>query len=62
MRAGSVVSHMDTFTIYAEDGEYAETADSIEQALERFRTRRPGCFVSAVVNDGMRPRLVIEDS
>lgn len=53
---------MDTFTIYGEDGEYSETAQSIEQALEQFRHRRPDCFVSAVVNDGMRPRLVIEDS
>jgi hypothetical protein len=50
----------ETFTIYAEDGEYSEQAPSIEQALAQFRQRRPGCFVAAVVNDGMRPRLVIE--
>ena len=51
----------DTFTIYAEDGEYQELALDIGQALAQFRARRPGCFVSAVVNDGMRPRLVIAD-
>src|SRR6185312_10301404 len=53
---------VETFTIYAEDGEYSEQAPSIEQALAQFRQRRPGAFVSAVVNDGMRPRLVIEDA
>ena len=52
----------ETFTVYAEDGEYAEQAQSIEQALAQFRQRRPGCFVAAVVNDDMRPRLVIEDA
>jgi hypothetical protein len=52
---------MDTFTVYAEDGEYSEQAEGIEQALAQFRERRPGLFVAAVVNDGMRPRLVIED-
>ena len=52
----------ETFTIYAEDGEYSEDAEGIEQALAQFRQRRPGLFVAAVVADGMRPRLVIEDS
>jgi hypothetical protein len=51
----------DTFTIYAEDGEYSEQAATIEQALAQFRSRRPEAFVSAVVNDGMRPRLIVED-
>jgi len=50
------------YTIYAEDGEYVMQAQSIEQALQQFRQRRPDCFVSAVANNGMRPRLVIEDA
>jgi hypothetical protein len=55
---------MDTFTIYADDGEYTEKVEAkdIGRALAQFQARRPGCFVAAVVNDGMRPRLVIEDS
>ena len=48
------------FTIYAEDGEYSEDADGIEQALAQFRQRRPGLLVAAVVADDMRPRLVID--
>jgi hypothetical protein len=49
------------FTVYAEDGEYGEQADSIEQALVQFRRRHPGLYVSAVVADDMRPRLVLEE-
>ena len=51
---------VDTFTIYAEDGEYVEEARSIEEALAQFRQLHPNLFVSAVVNDGMRPGLVID--
>lgn len=50
----------ETFTIY-EESWYHEDAPDIEQALRQFRERRPDCFVAAVVNDGLRPRLVPED-
>jgi hypothetical protein len=52
---------VDSFTIFAEDGEYAEEAPGIEAALAQFRARRPGLFVGAVVNDAMRPSLTLED-
>lgn len=53
---------MSQFTIYADDGEYGEQATSIDQALAQFRARRPRSFVAAIVDDAMRPRLVLEDS
>jgi hypothetical protein len=49
------------FTIYAEDGEYSENAESIDQALTQFRARRPGAFVCAVTDNDMRPRLVLSE-
>jgi hypothetical protein len=52
------IREYDRFTVYAEDGEYGELASCIEEALAQFRARHPGLFVSAVVNDGMRPGLV----
>jgi hypothetical protein len=59
---GQVIEY-ERFTIYAEDGEYGElTTGGIEVALAQFRKRHPGLFVSAIVNDGMRPALVFEQS
>jgi hypothetical protein len=51
----------ETFTIYAEDGEYAEDAPGLEQALAQFRARHPGLHIAAIVADAMQPRLVVED-
>ena len=52
---------MATYMIYASCGEYSENADSIAEALAQFAERRPEEFVCAIVDDDMRPRLVLED-
>jgi hypothetical protein len=52
---------MATFTIYADDGEYSETAGSIGEALAQFQARRPHAFVAAIVDDDMRPGLILDE-
>lgn len=53
---------MTKFTIYAEDGEYAQEAEGIAEALAEFARRHPGLFVSAVVDDTMQPGLVLAEN
>lgn len=52
---------LDTWMVYASSGEYSVPAESAGHAFLRFTDRHPDDFVHAIVNEGMRPRLVIED-
>jgi hypothetical protein len=52
---------MDTWTVYASSGEYPVPAESAGHAFLRFTERHPDDYVSAIVNDAMRPRLILED-
>jgi hypothetical protein len=49
-----------SFTVYADDGEYTAEAENIVIALADFKTQHPRSFVLAIVDDAMRPRLVLE--
>jgi hypothetical protein len=51
---------LDSWTIFASSGEYQELAEDATSALAQFIARRPDDYVSAIANDLMTPRLVLE--
>jgi hypothetical protein len=51
----------DPWTIFAGTGEYREHAKDATAALAQFTSAHPDDYVSAIVNDLMTPRLVVED-
>lgn len=57
------ITAVDTWTIYTPEGEYAVTAANIHMALgtweQEHHVNAAEASVLAVVNDGMRPPLVI---
>jgi hypothetical protein len=52
---------MPVFTLFADDGEYSETAGSIAEACGQLTARRPGLYIAAAYDNAMRRRLVIEE-
>jgi hypothetical protein len=56
-----VPDNLDPWTIFASTGEYQERAKDAITALAQFTSAHPDDHVSAVVNDLMRPRLILED-
>jgi hypothetical protein len=52
----------ETYTLYADDGEWFTRATSLQNALEEFTQLFPGRTVLAVVCDGMQPKLVLEET
>jgi hypothetical protein len=51
---------LDPWTIFASTGEHQEHAKDAASALAQFTSTHPDDYVSAVVNDLMTPRLVLE--
>jgi hypothetical protein len=47
-------------TVYADDGDYRIRAHNLREALQRFARTHPRSYAISIVNDDMRPRLILE--
>jgi hypothetical protein len=52
---------MDKWMVSASSGEYVTEAESAGHVFLWFVEKHPDDFVGAIVNEEMRPRLVLED-
>jgi hypothetical protein len=57
----AALTDLPVFTVYADDGEYGVKAENIVLALAHFKIQHPRSFAMAIVDDAMRPRLVLEE-